>query len=106
MTFSTTLKSKRHHLDCYCADCETQILKDFACGKCGFDTLNNHEYYMLKDEIWLIANDGSSKGMLCIGCVEETLGRTLTKNDFTTAPVNGYTFFSLKSPRLADRLLS
>jgi hypothetical protein len=104
MTFST-IKRKRHNADCYCADCEIQILKDFACGKCGFDTLNNHEYYMLKDEIWLAANEGSDKGMLCIGCVEQNIGRRLTKKDFTNAPINGYAFFGLKSERLADRLI-
>lgn len=104
MTFSTSSKSKEHYADCYCVDCQIKILKDFACVKCRFDTLNNHEYYMLKDEVWLIANDGSYKGMLCIGCVEQTIGRRLNKNDFTSAPVNGYMFFSLKSPRLADRL--
>jgi hypothetical protein len=40
--------------------------------------------------------------MLCIGCLEERLGRRLNANDFTDAPVNhGFTW---QSERLQNRL--
>jgi hypothetical protein len=38
------------------------------------------EYYFVTDEIWKQA--GAGKGMLCIGCLEERLGRQLRFNDF------------------------
>ncbi len=59
--------------------------KNFICIGCGKDTWN--EYYMLYGRIWRRANP-REKGMLCISCVEEKLGRKLTKKDFTKAPVN------------------
>jgi hypothetical protein len=52
------------------------------CMTCGVNTSELHEYYMLTDEIWLRAAHGSHEGMLCIGCVEARLGRTLRPNDF------------------------
>lgn len=104
MQKTISLNSRAHYSDCYCSECETEILKDFACKGCGFDTLNNNEYYMVKNEIWLYVNNGRSEGMLCIGCVELRLGRRLTRKDFTDAPINGYEIFKYKSARLANRL--
>ena len=42
---------------------------------------------MVQDEIWRTAV-ASGPGMLCIGCLEARLGRTLVKGDFTDVPVN------------------
>ena len=57
---------------------------------------------MVHDEIWKTVRPEGS-GMLCIGCVEDRLGRQLTASDFTDAPVNdGPMIF--KSKRLAARL--
>lgn len=77
-------------------DCEV-----FKCAACSTNTLHINEYYMLTDEIWTAAWP-AERGMLCIGCVEERLGRTLTASDFTDAPINtGYFGYS---ERLAARL--
>jgi hypothetical protein len=75
---------------------------NFDCRGCGADTVAIREYYMLEDAVWLEAN-GSDAGMLCIGCVEERLGRRLTVADFTVAPVN-WEPDRWRSRRLQDRL--
>lgn len=72
--------------------------KMFFCIDCGFDTFQN-EYYVVKDEIWPIKQNG---GMLCIGCLEKRIGRSLTKDDFTDCLVN--TDLRPRSKRLQDRL--
>lgn len=56
---------------------------------------------MVHDHLWRQAYK-KRRGMLCIGCLETRLGRYLTPDDFTDAPVNqGFFIFSL---RLLDRL--
>jgi hypothetical protein len=79
--------------------------RHFPCLDCQYDTFRD-EYYMLRNEVWLSANP-KSKGMLCIGCVEERIGRRLTPEDFSAAPINheseGF-FFTPKSARLLSRL--
>lgn len=79
---------------------------EFICKGCGFHTLYGYEYYMVTNEIWLQANDGSRKGMLCIGCVEKRIGRKLNQFDFLDAPINDIDLFPLKSRRLISRLTS
>lgn len=77
-------------------DCEV-----FECAACSINTLHIDEYYMVTDEIWLTAWP-DKRGMLCIGCLEDRLGRQLTSDDFTDAPINqGYFPYS---ERLAQRL--
>ena len=40
---------------------------------------------MVTDQVWTsVAEDG----MLCIGCLEQRLGRVLHAKDFTDAPIN------------------
>lgn len=73
-----------------------QLLNSFICP-CGFNTLHA-EYYMVHDGLW--PNDAV---MLCVGCLEDRLGRKLTYRDFTNAPVNRLNF-GTKSARLIDRL--
>jgi hypothetical protein len=67
------------------------------CVDCGIGTITAKEFYMVKDDVWEQAWHGRRKWwyrkvygqeVLCIGCLEERIGRTLTKDDFTDAPVN------------------
>ena len=73
--------------------------KLFDCRDCGTNTDDIGEYYMVKDKIWKTALNGSSKGMLCIGCLEDRLGRILTYKDFINYPINN-------NPNHSDRLKS
>ena len=72
------------------------------CMDCGLDTLAMNEYYMVKKKIWKIVNPGVD-GMLCIGCLEDRLGRQLTAADFTKAPLN-HNGKTVQSDRLINRL--
>jgi hypothetical protein len=74
-------------------------------ASCCLDCRNecNEEYYMVHDALWLTANP-TVNGMLCIGCLEERLGRILTLDDFTDVPINTTTVCGAKSKRLASRL--
>ena len=77
------------------------------CADCGVDTAG--EYYMVKKEIWTHAWAGRPKPpghqILCIGCLEKRIGRTLTKYDFTDTPVNDPDGpLDYKSDRLLNRL--
>lgn len=101
-TKNSTAKCKKYGY-CPCDKCEVRRADDFGCISCNFNTLYGKEYYMLVDEIWLTVNP-AEKGMLCIGCVEEKLGRELHRSDFTDAPINSLTIWGGKSPRLANRL--
>ncbi|TDZ79639.1 hypothetical protein DE4585_03387 [Mycobacteroides salmoniphilum] len=62
------------------------------------------KYYTLKNDVWAQANPDID-GNLCIACVEERLGRTLTAADFTDSPINTSTG-KRRTRRLADRLSS
>ena len=72
---------------------------DFRCIDCRVDTSENLEYYMVHDHIWRQAR---GSGMLCIGCLENRLGRSLRPRDFTDCLLNSDAF--RQSPRLRDRL--
>jgi hypothetical protein len=74
-----------------CLDCRTETTF----------TKGNEEYYMIHNELWLKANP-QVNGMLCIGCLESRLGRTITSEDFTDAPINQPC--RINSKRLASRL--
>jgi hypothetical protein len=85
-------------------NCTTSDAKRFACMDCGVCTNCNSEYYMVHDEVWYSVITAMDKGhMLCIGCLEARLGRLLTKDDFTDAPVNDM-WLEVGSTRLKDRL--
>lgn len=58
------------------------------------DGQGRDEYYMLHHELWLQINPHNA-GHLCIGCVENRLGRRLIRADFTDTPVN-------TNPRMAS----
>jgi hypothetical protein len=76
-------------------------MNGFICKDCKVDTLAIDEYYMVTDEVWEMANP-QRRGMLCIGCLEDRLGRQLTASDFTDVPLNSGMFGF--SERLAARL--
>jgi hypothetical protein len=83
------------------------------CCDCGIgcDTLG--EYYMVRDDLWERVWNGkrkphheiSGQEVLCIGCLENRVGRQLCRDDFTDAPVNDPGDFQFhRSARLLDRL--
>ncbi len=75
------------------------------CADCGVYTLN--EYYIVHDDIWELAwsKHKSRSGFLCVGCLENRLGRTLTPGDFTDCPVNDLEDVRwFRSERLMHRL--
>lgn len=65
---------------------------DWSCAGCGVDTDNvdgrgRDEYYMLHHDLCLEINPNDA-GHLCIGCVENRLGRRLIRADFIDVPLN------------------
>jgi hypothetical protein len=83
-----------------------------ACADCGVGTITLGEWYMVNDEIWQSAWAGRRKPwthlpgqeILCIGCLEKRIGRTLMACDFTDAPVNDVNDGDYRSDRLFNRL--
>ena len=71
------------------------------CTDCGLDVMAAGEYgYMLVPEVWEASRGG--EGFLCVGCLENRLGRRLTHRDFDpTIPLNFFPWAD--SPTLADR---
>lgn len=60
----------------------------FDCLDCKVNTRALEEYYTVTDEVWSQVNPDID-GMLCIGCVEDRLGRPLNYNDFPVdVPLN------------------
>jgi hypothetical protein len=53
-----------------CLDCRTETTF----------TKGNEEFYMVPDALWSKANPHID-GMLCIGCLETRIGRTLTSDE-------------------------
>lgn len=64
------------------------IRKTFLCLDCGQSCL--FERYMVHNDLWrtAIGPGRGTRGMLCIGCLEDRLGRRLTPEDFTDCPLN------------------
>ena len=69
-----------------CCDCE------LGCAVAG-------EWYMVRDTVWELAWCGErnrrkswqylpGQDVLCIGCLEKRIGRTLCADDFTDVPIN------------------
>lgn len=86
-------------------ECECKSALDkkvFKCMDCAMCTLCNDEYYMVQNELWSEAIP-EKHGMICIGCIEQRLGRLLTKDDFTDAPLNSMNLV-MGSTRLRNRL--
>jgi hypothetical protein len=84
-----------------------------ACADCGIGTIQLGEWYMVRDEIWEQAWCDRRRSwqvlpgqeVLCIGCLEKRLGRTLMAGDFTDAQVNDPNNRYI-SERMRDRLTS
>jgi hypothetical protein len=81
-----------------------------ACADCGNGTIRLGEWYMVHDDVWEQAWHARKswqvlpgQEVLCIGCLEQRLGRTLMACDFTDAPVNDPKQRCM-SKRLRDRL--
>lgn len=82
------------------------------CSDCGIDTREIDEYYMVHFELWEQVIP-ERNGFLCIGCLEERLGRELNAEDFLDCPLNKEMIIyahkpemrlHLSSERLFDRL--
>lgn len=76
--------------------------KKFLCLDCSVDTGKIHEHYMLVDTTWFSIH-ASNRGMICIGCVEGRLGRSLTPQDFNNSHVNNPKLYPMSS-RLLSRI--
>lgn len=82
----------------FCADCGIDTCPDLR--KKGAKT----EWYMVHDWVWMAANPPRTEPCyLCIGCLEQRLGRRLTRKDFTCAAANTV-LAKDNSDRLNDRL--
>ena len=73
------------------------------CADCGFDT-TDLEYYMVRNDIWAQASPLDQHDVfLCIGCLENRIGRTLSRRDFIDCPLNTEADWP-RSARLRNRL--
>jgi hypothetical protein len=66
-------------------------MADTNCADCRWNTLALGEWYAVRDDVWEQACRREPRPaweILCIGCLEERLGRRLTPDDFIDAPVN------------------
>jgi hypothetical protein len=74
---------------------------DRSCMDCGIDTRATGEYYGLKGSLWRRINP-LVIGILCLGCAEDRLGRSLCKRDFSSVPINAES--AKRCPGLERRL--
>ena len=77
---------------------------NMICLDCNVDTEKINEFYMVHDYLWNQAVPDQyerENRVLCIGCLEERLGRVLTAADFTNFPVNKK---DIQSYRLISRI--
>jgi hypothetical protein len=80
---------------CVCSDCNSALMIR------GFFDDWDGDWYMVKDRVWHAATPDKVR-FLCVGCLENRLGRRLSAKDFKrSAKVN---FVGNKSPRLRSRL--
>ena len=86
------LKHRLRHWRGWCLDVALRVTERFddwaiEVGSRCYDCGSSEDLYVLKDEVWAATGMGEH-GFLCTGCVEQRLGRELTRADFTDAPVN------------------
>lgn len=80
-----------------CTDCHGR------CDGCGYETLKiPFEWYTVHDAVWAAAGLRTHDAVLCVGCLEERLGRRLTPDDFRAVPINRLD--QHMSDRLLDRM--
>ena len=75
-----------------------------GCHGCEGTTLG--ELYMVHDDVWKAATGDDPFGWLCVGCLEDRLGRRLTPDDFNDAPCNDPNFLYGRGGWHSSRLLS
>jgi hypothetical protein len=63
------------------------------CVDCRWNAVRLGEWYMVHDDVWKAAGMETMGGALCIGCLEERLGRDLTADDFMDCPLNDLSVF-------------
>ena len=81
-------------------------IENRMCWDCGHDTFLLGEWFMLFNDIWWQAIGLDARiYMLCVGCVEERLGRKLNGNDFSRFGLNYSPDFK-RSLRLRQRMNS
>jgi hypothetical protein len=75
----------------------------YVCNDCDVNVLTAGEFYMLKPEIWEGQLGLGWEDNLCIGCLEQRLGRKVGPLfvDFAWSP--NYRWMYPTSPRLLDR---
>lgn len=82
------------------------LLRDeYPCDDCGLSTApvtGVDEWYTVTDDVWAEAG-ASEDGILCIGCLEQRLGRQLLQQDFLNAMLNRPDYGN-HSDRLISRL--
>ena len=61
-------------------------MRGFRCIDCKCDTTT--EYYMVTAVVWAAAGMEPHGGKLCVACLEDRIGRELTRSDFLNVPVN------------------
>jgi hypothetical protein len=83
-----------------CADA-VEDMGRLDCIWCGTDTCG--ESYMVHNEIWEKFGPPKVTGCVCVGCLEDRMGRQLCPADFTDVPLNTDPEY-YKSDRLRDRL--
>ncbi len=97
------------------ADRTRRQQRGIECVDCGIDTCPTEigpraESYMVYDEVWAAAGIAEDGGRLCIGCLEDRIGRQLSATDFTDVKLNdlsitdGHYAWSWRTPRLVGRL--
>lgn len=76
---------------------------EYPCADCGAETIVT-EFYMVTNDVWSEASGcGPAPQFLCIGCLEQRLGRRLTPPDFTDCLLNEITRIT-GSDRIRARL--
>ena len=87
-----------------CSDVELDEGKNiWLCKDCKKCISCKGEYYMVTDEVWRQAQSDLS-GMLCLNCLENRIGRSLTFEDFPDYPINrgAFTNMSRKFKKLVN----
>jgi hypothetical protein len=83
-----------------CDDCSRDVT---PYDEFGYPEEDGWEWYMVSAPVWKAATgQGPPPSILCIGCLEVRIGRTLTSADFADVPLNGP--HNIRSQRLATRL--
>ena len=69
-------------MDVFCRDCFVVLLPDTPPG------LEDWQQYMVHDDVWAAAGMRPNGGWLCVPCLQTRLGRPLSGDDLTAAPIN------------------